>query len=464
MFLPLIPLLALIAQLASAVSAAATPQRRVSIPTPPNDPFYEPPRGWESANNGDILRTRKIETGLIGVDKMNVKEAYQILYRTTGTYATNASTTVTTVIVPHNAQPNKLVNYVAFTDANGPQCAPSYTIRMGGNFANDISMTYQQLVYTTFLNDGYIVTVPDHQGPTRAFGAGPLEGRMSLDGIRATLNFKPLGLKKNAKVATYGYSGGSIASGWAAELQPTYAPEINAVGFALGGIVANISSTVENINGGMYSAFAFAGFAGLYYAYKGFQDWITPKLTDEAHTALESARRTCLVQNLLKYPFQNLLSDKYVQGGSTLLHEPVFVEVLDQLVMGTNKSQTPKAPVYMFHGHHDEIIPFPSALKSGKAWAHQGANIFFQEYTDLLMGHITTAFLTIPDVLFFVRDRMQDKPFVKGWNHKLSDNPLKHPNAPLKGLEVLVKDIQDIVGKQVGPADSIMKEKIKKHA
>jgi hypothetical protein len=48
----------------------------------------------------------------------------------------------------------------------------------------------------------------------------------------------------------WGYSGGSLATEWAAELQPTYAPELNFAGAALGGLVPNITSVLKTINGG----------------------------------------------------------------------------------------------------------------------------------------------------------------------------------------------------------------------
>lgn len=160
MIFPILPLVVLLAQIVSATIVA--PQRRISIPVPADDPFFTPPKGWENASNGDVLRTRKVDIALLEVDQMNYKEAHQILYRTTGVNESTPSTTVTTVVVPYNAQPNKLVNFLTFVDADGSQCAPSYTMRKGGHIANDLAMTYQQLVMTTFMNEGYTLTLPDH--------------------------------------------------------------------------------------------------------------------------------------------------------------------------------------------------------------------------------------------------------------------------------------------------------------
>lgn len=102
---------------------------------------------------------------------------------------------------------------------------------------------------------GYIVTSSDYEGPNAAFGAGPLAGHGVLDAIRATLAFPTLKLPKGTGVVGVGYSGGAIATGWAAALQPSYAPELPILGWAQGGTPANISATVQYIDGGLFSGF-----------------------------------------------------------------------------------------------------------------------------------------------------------------------------------------------------------------
>lgn len=440
------------------------PQRRASINTPPNDAFYNPPDGWESKEPGTVLRTRKVNLAFLQIAEYNYKAAYQILYRTTGSYENEPSTTVTTVIIPYNAKKDKLVNYLVYTDSNGAQCAPSYSMRKGGNIGTDVALSYQQILFTTFLNEGWILTVPDYQGPTRGFGAGRLEGRMALDAVRATLNYEPAGLSKNAKVVSYGYSGGAIASGWAAGLQPSYAPDINAVGFAMGGTPANISSTVENLNAGLFSGFAITGITGVYFSYPAIQEWARGRLTTKGRQAIEYARTHCMIDVLLRYPLTDALSDDFIRGGSRLLYAPPVVDVVGQLNMGAKKNETPTAPVYMFHGQHDEVIPFKDALKTGRAWANHGANVRLDDFTDVTSGHIVSELLNVPNVLFFVRDRFAGKSFPSGFNRKTTSNPIDEPNDSLQGLESLVQSIQDIIGRRVGPSDSILKSRIRENA
>ena len=61
---------------------------------------------------------------------------------------------------------------------------------------------------------GWIVTLPDHEGPNSTFTAGPAEGMAMLDAIRATLLFGPtVGLVPYSRTVLWGYSGLSRISG-----------------------------------------------------------------------------------------------------------------------------------------------------------------------------------------------------------------------------------------------------------
>ena len=456
MQLPL--LLCLLTFLSQALAHTPHLYRRASIPTPPNDPFYSPPAGWRGASPGDILRTRKVSLAFLSIDRINYKAAYQILYRTTAGYEDEPSHTVTTVIVPHNAKSGQLVNYLAYIDSNGAQCAPSYSMRQGSKFLNDDLLNYQQLLFSTFLNEGWILTIPDYQGPQRAFAAGRLEGRMSLDGIRAALNFGEIGLDKNTSVVTYGYSGGAIASGWTAALQASYAPEINAIGFAMGGTPANVTSTVQSLDKGVFSGLCVAGITGIIYAYQVVQDWFQNHLYPKGNDAIEYARSHCITDIFSRYPFSHVFSDDFFRNGSSILYDPTIQSVISDIVLGLKESETPKAPVYMFHSQHDEIVPFSDARKTSHNWAKHGADVFFQEFSDLPIGHALSEITNIPNSLFFVRDRFAGKPFPKGYTRKVTGNGLEEPNASLAGLGELVRAIQDIQGREVGPADSELKQ------
>ena len=69
--------------------------------------------------------------------------------------------------------------------------------------------------------------IPDYEGPKASFTAGKQCGQSTLDSIRAVLKTTNVTGIQDAKVAMWGYCGGTVATGWAAALQePTYAKEL----------------------------------------------------------------------------------------------------------------------------------------------------------------------------------------------------------------------------------------------
>lgn len=72
------------------------------------------------------------------------------------------------------------------------------------------------------------MNVPDYEGPLASFTAGVLSGHSTIDSIRAVFNAKHiLKIDKEARFAMWGYSGGALASEWAAELQVQVSPSLD---------------------------------------------------------------------------------------------------------------------------------------------------------------------------------------------------------------------------------------------
>ena len=460
----------LLLSLVTWVSATISPRQKYhlqarALPLPQQDPFYTPPNGWKSKKHGEILRSRQVDVAFLNVDKYNL-QAYQLLYRTSGTYESDDNVTVATVLIPQNAKKDQLVSYTPYIDASGPQCAPSYSMRLGSKLLTDPAMAYQQLLFSILLDKGYTIVIPDYQGPSRAFAVGRMEGRMVLDGIRATLNFDKAGLSKDTKIVEYGYSGGAIASGWTAALHSTYAPELNFVGFAMGGTPANLTGTVYYLNGGFFSGFAIGGVVGVMNAYENVRDWARKQNIIKANgfEAIDFTNSHCMVDILLKYPGINFLGDYFVTSGADLMHEPIVKNITTQLTMGLNSDETPKAPVWMFHGKVDEVIPYDDALAAAHAWSSHGADVLFSANTDPYMEHLTTELLNNANILFFIEDRMAGKPFHNGFKMETVSNPLSDPRVDLEGLDSLRAAIVHLLGQTFGMGDRKLKNDLKTNA
>lgn len=207
--------------LASPASGRQSSKRQDSgTPIPPlQDPWYSAPDGFESAKPGDVLRIREAPGNLTSLAS-NCSAAYNILYRTTNSQY-KPDWAVTTVFVPVADSAAALLSYQIPYDSAWLDASPSYALYTSDG-------TRSLLDISTGLSSGWFVNVPDYEGPLASFTAGVQSGHATIDSIRATFNAnETLGLYVNARYALWGYSGGALASEWAAELAVQYAPEVS---------------------------------------------------------------------------------------------------------------------------------------------------------------------------------------------------------------------------------------------
>ena len=128
-------------------------------------------------------------------------------------------------------QPTRLFSYQTSYDALGAQCDPSYTLEAGTEGETGFIMSY--------VTAGDTVVMADYQGEDNAYGVGQLSGYETLDAIRAAERW--LGVPEvSTPVGMLGYSGGAVATEFASELAPTYAPHLDIVGVAEGGIPVDL--------------------------------------------------------------------------------------------------------------------------------------------------------------------------------------------------------------------------------
>ncbi|WFD33047.1 hypothetical protein MSPP1_004104 [Malassezia sp. CBS 17886] len=435
------------------------------VPYPSQDPFYHPPGGWQNKGPGDILRSRKIQAASVGILKFNL-DAYQYLYRSNGNSAHDPSYTVTTVLVPHNAKRDTLVTISSPENSNAANCAPSYAFRHTGILElTNFEPRWEQMIYTLFLAEGWIVNSPDHEGPASAFADGILMGHMVLDSMRATLNAKEVKMDKGAKLIGHGYSGGALANGWAAGLQKSYAPELNIVGWVLGGTPADMRMTLDYLDGGATAALVLAGAVGLI---DGFRDELYDMFqneiwTDEGKRAVAVAHNSCIYALVAQFVNQRIQSDKYIKGGKNLTEFPAVSKILTRLTMGRNPKYTPKQPLFMFHSAYDEEIVWYQANRTAVEWCNSGANLRFLTYTVETMNHVWTYLVNVPYIIMFMRDRFQGKDYYGGGCQFDSSNtdPVVDVNILGERYREALEAISDLLGKEIGPKDSILMGKIK---
>ncbi|GAM85454.1 hypothetical protein ANO11243_034610 [Dothideomycetidae sp. 11243] len=379
--------------------------RRQSVPPPANDPFYVPPAGFQSSAPGTVLRSRPIVASFFS-DVPDPVFAWQLLYRTTAVNG-SAIAGVTTVFRPLFAHLDRFVSYATAYDSSATQCDPSYAYRLGSDSSTNKDTDLEFLIIEGYLLQGYVVSSPDYEGPDAAFGPGHLSGMGVLDSMRAVTNFgSTIGFSTSKPaIVGQGYSGGALATGWAASLQPTYAPELPIKGWAHGGTPANLTEVVLYIDNTVNAGFLVAAVAGLDApsAYRAqLNPVLTQILTAEGQSALQYGLSHCTSDDLTQYSGISLLSYDLQTLGPAVLQQPVINSIFADNIMGATASETPTAPVLVYHSAQDEIIPYAGAAALVNRWCSRGASVTFSTFAS--GSHEITAVLALPEVFTFVNN------------------------------------------------------------
>lgn len=371
------------------------------IPKPQQDAFYQQPSDetLAAADPGTILRMRPIDAKAYFVLKLQ-GEAWQLMYRTTDHHQQPVAH-ITTVLIPRNAADSgrKLLAYQTAYDGLTLSCAPSYQMLKGA--------VLEQALITPSLSQGWVVTVPDYEGPHSLWGVGANAGQSVLDAIRATLNFSEAGLDGiNTPVGVMGYSGGALASGWAAELQSDYAPELAIQGVALGGLPVNLESVARRVDGTLMSGVYLAVSTALARAYPELE--IDTLLNPRGRIMMERMGNTCMGQflsgtmdPLLLYPFRPMR--RYVTVPQ-LLDVPIVQQIIAENRMG---QRTPMAPLYIYQGLFDELIPIRDVNALATQYCDAGVPVDYHRY---LTDHIVLAVWGFPRAFQYMKDRLDGVP------------------------------------------------------
>lgn len=432
-----LPLLTLLVLLFSVFATASS--KKISFPGggPKPGDFGYPPEGYEDEKPGTVLRSREIEPAHFGIFKIQAT-GYQLLYRTSGMNSSDPAVAITTVIIPQTHDSDRLVVSATPEDAASYGCRPSALLQSQflPQFQSIISRI-EMILNNIYLQKGYVVTIPDYEGPRSAFGVGQIAGHAMLDAARATLNWKKSELNDNAKIVGVGYSGGAIAAGWAAQLHPSYASELNAVGFSFGGTPTNLTTLINRVDGGALAGLVALGAAGVINGFPELEPVADKYLTKDGKNAIKYVRSQCAVTGAVPFAFQTIQGPKYVKGGLKLHDVPGLGEVMDRLTLADDKSLTPTAPVFMFHATTDEFVPYGAAKTAAKNWCNRGANVEFLTET-FTSEHIVAYIGTLTKMIDFVADRFNGKSFHGG---KCTFPSISSPLFDLEDNAALVKNL-----------------------
>ncbi|KAI1739357.1 LIP-domain-containing protein [Xylaria scruposa] len=363
---------------------------------PSQDPWYKAPSGFEAAAPGTILRIRPDPSNVTAV--VSAAAAYNILFRTTDTQH-RPSWAVTTLLLPKRPVGAKnngtkagdaktaLLSYQIPYNTADVDASPSYLLStvLAEEFLGNPPFT-DSIVEA--LSRGWYVNVPDFEGPLASFAAGPQEGYAVLDSVRAALSSDPFpSTLEETRYAMWGYSGGSIASTFAAELQASYAQELDFAGAAIGGLVPNVT-TVFSDPRSIVSGLIPAGLLGLTSQYPEAREFLLGQLKTEGPyniTGFLATLHLNVDEALVHYTGQDL-GEYFVNGLDAVFKAPELVRVF-----GNNGYQgyhgIPQMPVFAYKAIKDDATAgIADSDEVISRYCGVGANILY--HRNSVGGHV----------------------------------------------------------------------------
>lgn len=334
-----------------------------STPIPPKqDPWYTAPTGYEDTLPGTILRIRPAPGNLTSISA-NCSATYNVLFRTTNSYSQPAFA-VTTVFVPSSNSSSggssALLSYQIPYNTADLDGSPSY-ILYGGVYP-DIPAA---------LGQGWIVSVPDFEGPLAAFVMGLTEGRAVLDSIRGVLSEPTFGLSVNeTRTALWGYSGGSIASLWAVELQNQYAPELTINGAAIGGTVPSLTASIPLINASPNAGLLPAAFLGITSQSSTARDILKSALFPNNASDLLAATNYPYTQLATIFLGQDILTSYFANYTSFFYAPEIQAIQRDNCHLGYHG--VPTMPLFVYKAIDDELAPVEEVDNLVDRWCSLG--------------------------------------------------------------------------------------------
>jgi hypothetical protein len=343
---------------------------------------------------GTILRSEPIDGAPAGA------AATRVLYLSTDPNGTPIAVSGI-VVVPEGAAPaggRPVVAWAHGTSGVVPRCAPS--LQPDANMANIPELA-------SLLEAGAIVVATDYPGlgtpGVHPYLVAESEGRAVLDSIRAGRALA--GGDANTTATIYGHSQGGHSTLFAAELAPSYAPELDVVGAAAMAPPTNLGELLVD-DEGEAAGVVLSGMA--IYAWSHYYPDTPARAIVHAELmpSIDNLAQGCIftnAQNLVEAPDVVELRDRFLSTDPVNQPQwkPHFAE---------NSPATAPLPVPLLvaQGTADEIVrPSVTASYVSDQCSHAG-DVEFRTYAGI--GHFEVRTTAAPDVRDWLLDRIGGQP------------------------------------------------------
>ncbi|MEU6257834.1 lipase family protein [Streptomyces sp. NPDC047043] len=379
--------------------------------------IYRPP-ATASAAPGDVIACRRVDSlPMIGTG--TPVDAWKVQYGSTDGHG-GRNTVAGTVIVPKEAWQGTgerpLVAFVPGTLGIGPQCA--FSKQLAGQYQD----AYEGPNIAALLKAGFAVAATDGagylDGQVHPYVSGADAGHAVLDMVRAAAGLPGSGLGSDAQVGIWGYSEGGSGSLWAAQLAKSYAPEVNVVGVASGGVPGDLKQVGNSLNGGAFAGFLVDAVIGLSVTHPDMP--FDGLLNDTGRKAVKDAESLCAVGTVARFAgahVENYTKDRLTLDQLYALRGPdgtTWGQIADGNKLGVGVGSSGSGaryeigfPVLQYRGIFDEVIPAETGQGTRRAYCDAGIATQWKSYAgDHLLGDPQS----IGDSVDWLTDRFADKP------------------------------------------------------
>ncbi len=393
---------AALAATAATTQASASTGSSCSVAPPPTtgpaatESFYQYTGSTSlcSIAPGTVLKTRTIAWNVASIPLPVT--VVQLLYRTTNAQG-QADTDVTSVLLPPGGvtASRRLIGYGSYYDSLNPGDEPSVTFAGAAYSSGTELTTIETTDLVPLLLAGDTVSVADTEGQAADFAAGPEYGYTTLDGVRAALNSTATNLSPSAKVALIGYSGGAIATSWAAQEAPSYAPDVESrlVGASMGGLLVDPDHNLHYIEGSStWAGVMPMAIVGIGRAYGiSFSQYLSAN-GDAVVAAMQNDNINEAEDDYSGITWSDLAAAGYPEPEDV----PPFVTIANRLILG--RAGMPKVPEFIAqgtggqqdgtdpsatYGAGDGVMVAGDVRSYAREVCASGDPVDFQQFTDL---------------------------------------------------------------------------------
>ncbi len=348
--------------------------------------FYTPPNPLPPGQPGDLIRSEPSRLVLEPSGSTGTIPATgtRVMYRSTDGRG-NPDVVTGTYFEPYHDWPGQgprpLIVIGPGTQGQGDQCAPSRQFNQGIHWSPyaDIMVNYEAGFVNTMAARGFAVLMTDYEGlgtigVTHTYVNRLSEGHAMLDAARVARRLPGTSLTPDGPVAFWGYSQGGGAAASAAELAPSYAPELDIVGTYAGAPPADLAELLPYADGSALVGVVGYALNSVMQSYPEAEAKIRSVLTPRGEDFVDKVKDQCVAETIVKFMFRHL-EPYFNEPIPELMADPQFRGLFDLQRIGTLR---PNAPVLINSNRYDPLVPWTAAVQLGWDWCAKGADVEFR--------------------------------------------------------------------------------------